>query len=429
MVPLPRFLTSSEVSAKLVEFKDAWYAIAKQCEVLSEHKSGLEAAFETSLNGIYNSIKKCDKHLKEIEPSLKHLLPSKKEEIEALASGVLAALGEFGTTIEQQLEDVRAFKRMSKDLKGLVERLESMEEEFREAESKTSEICTRYFERKKDYNQAKERITGAMRGKLEGIKGRFFQKVEPIVHGYNLTLTGRPIDIDALFIRLFEKPLDVEAVELLPKESSKGLLDAFTGKKEMNKTAKEAVLKYMAQEILAEAKPTKDQEAMEIHRLDAHYADLRALEAGCREAEKKREELSKPRNEIMAEISRLKKSDAFFLGEYDGILELRKKYLGIFNNTNEKVKALLSGSEELLAGYTEIEPDIEKRELRGQIKQLKSVIVDMERERLRVEGLLKEERERNKGSEETIAMYREKLKGMRAHIQRLEEEIDAILRG
>ncbi|MFQ5816112.1 MAG: hypothetical protein ACE5G7_06410, partial [Candidatus Hydrothermarchaeaceae archaeon] len=332
---MSKFLSSAEASEKLVEFKDTWYGIAQKCEGLSEYKSGLEKPFKTSLTQINNSLKKCGKYLNELEPSLKHLMPSKKEEIDDLTSGVTVALEEFKKGVEQQLEDVKRFKSTSDDLRALVRELESNEEEFREAEAKTSKVCTKYFERKRDYNQALEKITATTQGKLKVVKERFLQKLEPVVEGYELTFMGKPVELDELFVRLLEKPTDVETVELSLKEASKGLLDTLTGKEERNKEAKIAVLRYISQEILGDAKPIMGHEAKEISRLDAQYPDLQTLEVECRKAEKKMEELSKPRNEVRDEISRLRKSNAFALGEYGTILELREKYLGMFNDINE----------------------------------------------------------------------------------------------
>ncbi len=427
---LPKFLSSKEASKKLIEFKDLWYGLTQKCEALSEHESGLEEPFKGSLEEINNSLKKCRRFLGELEPSLKHLMPSKKEEIGDLASGVKASLEEFNKDVELQLDEVKMFMRTSGDLSKLVKKLGSIEEEYREAEAKTSKVCTKYVERRNDYNQAKEKITGATQGKLKGVKEEFFEKLEPIVEGHELTFKGRPIELDDLFVQLLEKPTDAEMVDLSPRSASMGFFDVITGKKtEMNKDARIAVLRYVSEEIIGVTKPIMGHEAQEISRLDAQYADLRALEVECKKTEKRMEELSKPRSEIKDEISRLRDRGAFALGDYDTILELRGKYLNVFDEISEKVMILLKGAEELLEGYIEIEPDVEKRELKIQIKELRAVIEELELGRRRLEEHLKEEKERSRNSDKVISHHREKLKGMRSQIKVLEEEIDSIIKG
>lgn len=426
---MAKFLSSAEASKKLTEFKETWYSIAQKCESLSEYQSGLEEPFHATLSEINYSIKKCSNHLQELEPSLKHLMPSKKDLIDDQTSGVIAALAEFESSIELQLGDLERFKSIISEIKALSEKLDSIEAEFREAEAKTSEVCTKYFERKRDYNRAREKITGTTQRELKGVKERFYQKLEPIIEGFEVHFKGKPVRLEELFMNLLENPNDVSMLELIQKDTTKGWMDVLTGKKkEADREAKSAVLKYISQEIIGDAKPIMDREVKEISRLDTQYADLRALEVECREAEKRMEDLSRPREKIKKEISELKKSEAFALSDYNTILELREKYLGIFNDINAMVKVLLEGAEELLEGYIEFEPDVEKRELKIRIKELGRRVEEIERERLRLEEHLRLEKDKNRRSEELIARYREKIKGMLSQIKNLEEEMDSLLK-
>ncbi len=427
---MPKFLSSKEASKRLITFKDLWYSLAQKCEALGDHETGLDEEFRKSLVDLDNTLKKCHRHLGEIEPSLKHLMPTRKEDIGSLTSGVTGGIAEFKKDVELQLEDVKRFKTTSTDLNKLVKKLEAIEEEYREAEAKTSGVCTKYFERKNDYNRAKERLTGEIQDKLKGVKDKFFEKLEPIVEGHELIFRGRPIELEDLFMRLLERPTDAELVDLTPRGASKGILDRLAGKKtQMNKEARIVVLRYVSEEIIGVSKPIKNQEDQELSKLDAQYADMRALEVECKKAEKRMDELSKPRDDIKEEINRLRSKEAFELGEYDAILELRDKYVNMFEVINGKVKVLLKGAEELLEGYIEVEPDIEKRELKIQIKELKGIIEEVELERRRLEEHLKEEKEKTRGSEKILSEYREKLKGMRNQIKLLEEDIDSIIRG
>jgi phage host-nuclease inhibitor protein Gam len=82
----------------------------------------------------------------------------------------------------------------------------------------------------------------------------------------------------------------------------------------------------------------------------------------------------------------------------------------------------------LLEGYIEFEPDVEKRELKIRIKELGRRVEEIERERLRLEEHLRLEKDKNRRSEELIARYREKIKGMLSQIKNLEEEMDSLLK-
>ncbi|MEE8167600.1 MAG: hypothetical protein V3T58_01850 [Candidatus Hydrothermarchaeales archaeon] len=425
---MPKFLSAKELPKKLVEFKDAWYAVAQKCEGLSEYKSGLDEGFKDNLSEIKEGIHSCRNLIKKITPSMKRIMPQMRRDIDGFVAGLADSLETFEKTVEGDLEDVRALKRINKQLMDLNGTLEETEREFRKSEGITSEICTKYFERRRDYSQTRETITNATKEKLEGVKERFFQKLEPIVEGYGVSITGESIALEGLFKGLLEKSIDVERITLLPTETSKGLLDVFTGKKKINKEAREEVLKYISQEVLADANPIKAQEAKEIAHLDVEYVDLKALEQECKEAENQREKLSQPRESLMSEISKLKKSDVFILTNYDNILSIRDKYLANFEEMDANVKRILVTADELLKGYTQLEPDREKREIKLQLKDLKQNLEGLEMERLRLEDALRGEKEKSRRAEEILGRYREKLKGMNSKLKGLEEEIASLLK-
>ncbi len=427
---MTRFLKPKEASAKLMKLGGTWDSVAKGCEELSEYKSGLDDKFSDALSEIRKGIGECSNLIGQLTPSLEHRLPERREDVGGLAAKARSSLEEFAKKIDAGLEDVNALKRINKQISDLTVRLERSEKEFREAEARTTDSCSKYFERKKDYELAKERLINAARGKIEGLKGKFAQKLSPVLEGYELLLDERAASVEEFFDALRDKSADAEKLSLRPLSPARGFLDMITKKsREGDRAAKEIVLRFVAQEIISEVEPVRQEQANEIARLDVQFSDLRALEIDCKNAERRREALSRPREEVLNEISQLRKSDALALASYNGVLELRERCLSAFNDADLRTKSLLDSVAGLLDGYPELEPDKEKRELRRRVKELKESVDELRKVKHDLEKALGEEAEKNKRAQELLRKYRERLKDTYAQIKRAVEQLESLLVG
>ncbi len=426
---MTRFLKPKEASGRLVRLRDTWYSISKRCEGLAEYSSGLDDEFKGALSEIRKEIGECIDLIEQLRPSLEHIVSDKKDEIERFATDARSSLDEFAKRVDAGIQDADALKRINKQISDLTARLERSEKEFREAEARTTEACSKYFERKRDYALAKERVVNAARGKIEGVKGKFMQKLSPILEGYELLLDGRATSVEELFDALYGKSADVEKIALRSLGPSRGFLDMLVGKKEADKGAKETVLRFNAQEVISEVDPIMAEQAQEISTLDVQYSNLKALEIECKNAERRREALSKPREEILNEIAQLRKKNALALAGRNAVLELRGQYLSAFNDADAPVKALLGSVAELLEGYAALEPDREKRELRKRVKELRESVDELKKAKHELEAALGEEAEKNKRAQELLRKYRERLKDSYAQIKRMIEQLEPMLKG
>jgi chromosome segregation ATPase len=421
-----KFLKPQSISKRLAAFKDIWYGIARKIEELSRYKSGFDDEFKNALKDILKSLQKCRHKLETVNPSIKHNLPSMSSEIDKRTTAVITAIDEFSRAVEKDVENVINLRKLKKRANDIEETIERMEIRFRDVESKTSDFCTRYFERKKEYKREHGIIDEKINAKIDRVRKNFYEKIKPIVEEYDIVFGAQEIEINQLFSTILQNPAFVEGVSLVPKEVKMGFFDSIFKKTEdMDKGAKETVLRYVSKEIASDAKPIEALKMQALVKLDSKFADLKGLERACSDAEKRRSEIMAPRQDLLNELSNIRKSDAFSYEDYDKVFSIREAYLKMFNEKTPALREFLSFVTRSFEGY-EYEPDVEKRELKSQIKELVSNIKTLEEENRTVKALEKEKTALRNKLDEIKTASRRVISKQETENVRLKEKLEGI---
>lgn len=297
-------------------------SIASRCVGISNYYSGFDEGLKAALSDILSGIQGLEA---EAEKS-------------NLAEDVLKSIRDFKSAVENDLEELRNFKRLNKRFRDVTEELEGVERKFRALESRTSIACSKYFERRQEYAQASQRIKNASQSDIEKLRKKFLDRAASIAEGYELLLSGESITAEKLFDALLENPATVNETDLLAEPRPRGFFDFFKRKdEEPAREAKLAVLRHVSQELIDKILPIKEAEAQELAKLQAEFADLRGLEAACKEAEAQRAELEKQREELRSRLVRIKKEAAFAYSEHEKLLGIKEKYLSIVNELSPKL--------------------------------------------------------------------------------------------
>jgi small-conductance mechanosensitive channel len=398
-----------EVSRELGELEDKWRAVGKECERLSNYKLGFDDEFKSSLNSIAAMLEECETRLNKTARSLKFNFPSFEPEIDRKGGEILESLREMKGRLEADKKGIIDLKRMKKKLKDKKEELERIEGKFREVENQTSQLCTKYFERRREYTMAYDKVREAVDAKISGVRKIFNENIGAIVEGYDVYLEGQRRDLDELFDILLDRPDATTGLSLKARE--RGLLESLMGKASKIDNAKTIVLQHETQGILARAAPIKRAEMDAMRKLESKFKDLRGLEKACKGAENRREELMKVRNGLRSEIERMKGKEAFSYSDRKIISSVGGEYLDAFNGINAKMQGFFYLVKDLLKDY-EAEPDAEKREMALRIKALEKENLELQQ---KLEGVQAEydalKGELKKEVEEVEAEVRKRMEG------------------
>lgn len=421
-----KFLKPQSISKRLAAFKDIWYGIARKIEELSRYKSGFDDEFKNALKDILKDLEKCRHKLETVNPSIKHNLPSRSSEIDKRAAAAITAIKVFSRAVEKDVENVIDLRKLKKRAKDIEETIEKREIRFRDVESRTSDLCTRYFERKKEYKRERDIIDEKINAKIDRVRKTFYEKIKPIVEEYDIVFGAQEIEIDQLFSTILQSPAFVEGVSLVPKEVKRGFFESIFKKKEdLDKGAKETVLRYVSKEIASDAKPIEALKMQALVKLDSKFADLKGLERACGDAEKRRAEIMTPRQDLLNELSNIRKSDVFTYEDSDKVFSIREAYLKTFNEKTPALREFLSFVTRSFEGY-EYEPDVEKRELKSQIKELASNVKALEEENRTVKDLEKEKAALQNKLDEIKEASRRVITKQETENVRLKEKLDGV---
>ncbi|NOZ76683.1 MAG: hypothetical protein GXO65_03210 [Euryarchaeota archaeon] len=417
------FLTPKEIPKRLADFKDRWYDVVARCEGIKDFKSGREQGLPEALDEAARGISELKDTLETINLSIKREFPELREDSEAVTERLLDALDSLGGQVGRELEAATEFQRLVKALEDATAMLDEAERRYREVEAETAKICGKYFERKSEYTQQADMIKRAFEEKVAKIKDKYLARLNDLCEGYQVFVAGREVTVDELFMGLVREPSTADAVSLVKKEEKRGLFDFKRKDEEMDKTAKYEVLKYTTGEIAAEVAPMKKEETQALVRLDSRFGDLRKLEMECRDAEAKREELQRPRDELKEEMRKYRNSELLALEKYDYILSVHDRFLKAVGEIKPVFKEFMEFVEGAVEGYEVPEKDVEKRELKEEIKRLKGAKKALEDEVIELEKKLQKQEEEASMLKAEAGKLREELEEAVARQEEIEKRV------
>jgi len=357
---------------QLVNIRNEWYETIKKCEKLVDFTSAYDGNFAEHLREIQYSLKNIKNELATINPELKKIFPEKREEIDKHIEAISKFITKIIENIDKNLKEIEEFKELSKKIEEYENELMTTKKELEKVEEELKEVCKKYNARKGEFERVKGRIIGGIEKELFDIKKKFINDLTPLTEGYEIYIGGEKKKIEKLFDELLNDPKKIEYVKIIRSPSKKSLLSIFKGKEdEMSDKARSVVLKYLAEEVTEKAIPLKKKKDETLLKLDIEFSDLKGLEIACKKAMKRKEEIDKTKKELISKIEELRKKPAMEYAEYNKILSLREEYLEKFKECTALIKSFLNTFEELIEKYEPPEEDVEKRELREELRELK----------------------------------------------------------
>ena len=368
------FLSSEELAKKLADFKDMWYGISSKSESLNSFKSGSDSGFKEALKVILSDLKSSKTELGILETELKHTIPEIRNEMGDITGNINKDIGLFEQDIKRDLNETDTLDKFSNKLNTLDKDLKKAEANYRSFEKESSKVETKYFDMKSEYALRRQQIEGETKTSQDKLKKKFEEKVEPLIDEQELFLGSEKVDPKKLFNRIIESRSNVEDIKLIAKKGG----GIFARKSQEDNKARSSVLKYVASDVLEDLDPIKKEEQRKIKTLNSEFSEFKTLERACQKNEIKLKELSKQKEDIFGQVTRIHEDRAFRLLSQDGVLELRENYLDHFNKVHDFMKEFFETSGKTLDSYEPPETDLEKRELRVKNKELSASVKDLD---------------------------------------------------
>lgn len=387
---------STQVPKDLAELKQGWYSISKLCEGLKRYKSVKDEGFEGFLDSMLSGIEGFEKLLDEVYRSIIRGYPSRPEKLESQRNEILDEIAHIKERIRGDQKRIASLKE--KDEESIRAKLEKLQQQHEDVGRLTSEKCSKYFERKREYTIAFEKIEREVSNRLEVIRDAFVEKTADVVEGCEIVFNEQSISVEELFNTIIAGNANIDGIQTKSLEKG-GLFDTIKGTASKHELAKESVLKYEAQEIVQKALPLKKKEAELIVKLDLNFNDLKGLEEDCKKAEEKREDIVQLRDKLRMELE-----------GFDASEKLGGTYLKVFDEVTPKVESFISLTK--VVEESKAVPEEEKEEVLAEI-EAKEEELDYLKTKIS-EGPSKEE----------LLAYKKRLEELKSRIGHLETEIE-----
>jgi hypothetical protein len=349
-----------------------------------------------SLDSILSAVEGFEKLTADVYQSIIDTFPSHPKKLESEKDEILREVSSFKDRINRDQKQITAIKE--KDKKAIKGKLEKLQQQYEDIERLTSERCAKYFERKREYTIARDKIEDEVGKRVKDLSGAFVNRTADVVEGYDITLDGRSIFTQELFDILIEGRANIDDIRIKTLEGG-GIIGKLSGSAQKQTSAKETVLKYEAQEMIQRALPLREKEAELIERLDHKFNDLKGLEEDCRSAEEKRGKIVEVRDNLRAELENLDASE-----------NPKDTYLRIFDENTPKVESFIS----LTKVIEDSKPSPpERKEDPG--SEIESIEADLD-------AITKDVKETT--SKDELLLQRKKVSELKSHLKYLEAEIE-----
>lgn len=366
---MPEILSAGEVPRKLVELKDSWYAIAQRCEALSQFKSGLNDSFKNSLSVLLQDLKGFEGLLDDVCIATQMHVPSKRDEVEEIRAPFVSSLRGLENSIEENLKLFKRHSELSPKLEEVSKSLHNLRERHEDLKKHATRLCDQYSQTKTEYDQKISNIREATDRELQKIKEKFVADVSSMFEGYYIVSKNRQeeLTLDLLLERLIQDPAYYQKVDVMHR--------GIFGRRRSDIETRLVLLQYKAEEVTVAIKPILEEEKRRLSKFEGEEKRINELGMQCRESKEeerglavRREALEKEVSEFEGEINNIKAK----FENYAKLAELVDLYVRKFGETTAARNKLSAIIESSFAAYEPIERDVEKRELRTEVKALRS---------------------------------------------------------
>jgi len=406
-----------KLSKKLLGVKDSWYATARIIEGIVNH-AGDSEALKKSLSDVSDGIRGFAEGIQDIGKVSEQLIPGLWKELKPQETEMLGGLERFYETVGKDLSAIEQMERMVPKLKAIRKRHESKGKRLRELENLGGEIEGEYRELSESYEKELSKVNADAEGAIKETRKRFLKEVGSLFEGFEIRdkKEGKRLSMEELFNRLAKEPGYYRGVDV----SSKGI-GGIVGKSS-DREVRLLFLEYKSRDIAKAVAPVVKERNARLSALEAQGKRVEELKHAMGEVKFEKERVLKALHELESEMKELEEGGSEIERRFsvlDQVVGMRDAYLKTFNELNGQRKTLYEAIENAAEGYVPLEKDVEKRELKEELKKLKE-----ERNALKGElKTLEKEKERVEKEHAEAGARIESLEGENEKLKAKHEEI------
>ncbi len=365
-----KVLEVGEVPKKLIQFKDAWYAIAQKCEGLLQYKSGLNEEFRNSLIALEGDLSDLEELLDHIAASVQYHVRGSKDAVERSKSSMASAFKGLMSSIASDLGELKKYFELRPRLEEMVKGFEALKARHEDAKKLADRTCEQYAKAKEEHEKRIEHIEEASARELGKIRDKFISEVGPIFYGYSIRRKGRreELGLEGLFDELVHDPSYYLKIDV----AQKGLRSLWKLASDIE--ARLVLLQYKADEVSKAMAPVLDETKRRIAKYEPEEKRIQDLGMQCNNLRDEEKNLSSRATAMERELKGLGDDLTSIkekYGNYGRFADHLDPYIKRFSETTSPRKEFSELVDSALGMYEPIEKDIEKRELRADLRALK----------------------------------------------------------
>ncbi len=355
---------------KLVEFKDAWFSIAQKYEGLLRYKSGLNDEFRSSLTALASDLRALEESLDTLAASIQYHAHDSKEAAEKSRSAMIPVFRGLRSSIASDLDELKKYSELRPKLDEMIKSYDALRARHDDAKRLADKACEQYTKTKEEHQKRIEHIEEATARELGKIRDKFVSDLSPVFNGYAMLKKGKreELGLGGLFDELVRDP----AYYLKLDVAQKGIRSLWTLASDLE--ARLAILQYKAEEVNKAVAPVIDETKRRIAKYEPEEKRVQEMGVQCnslREEEKnlysRGETLGHDVKGLSGELDVVREK----YGNYGRFAEHIEAYIKRFGETTAPRKDFSELVEAAMGAYEPIEMDVEKRELRADLKVLK----------------------------------------------------------
>ncbi len=413
------FLNIEELPNKALQFKDEWFYLAQRIEALSNYKSGFESGFAEALEDIQTRARALAELLESVCVSCQRYAPERRADFESKRVKIQKPLKELVAVVGDDLKAIKTHGELLPRLRELSSSLEASRKRYEEQRDSAQKAREKYGVAKHSYDQKIQGIKSSTDEAIEKLRRSFLTEMSTVLDGYTITPRGGGSEItpELLFEEFARDPEYHNKIEIKTRGIS-GILS-----KRGDAKTRLMLFRYKADETYKQIAPILEEEKRKIAQFEDELKILKELQQRC-EALKNEEEraLSQVKSLELSEqeLQRREESLSQKFAHYERVLELREHYLKKLNESGDARNELLSLIESL-RGAELPEQDVEKRELRSEIKVLRANVAKLQEEGAHLREQLKAKIAQELELSKLLEEYKSREKALRDDLVRIKD--------
>ena len=409
-----------KVSELLDVLRDEWYSINEDIKSLSSLKKPAGSEFVDRLKRIEERALSLRNPLLELVKQMHENFPEERDFVKSAGMRASEMLEEFCELVTKTREELSAVFTGESELEKLNEKIAALEKEAREVESELGASEAAYSKRAEEYERIRDDVEREFSTLASEVRQAFIRDVAPYAEDVEIKLAGKPVTLETL---LDEYSGGAGALEISPKGRFVGKI---TGKASIGEIkARTELFELKLKHFSSKYEEVKKKKLEKEEKILREFSDLPSLKERCDSLRERKEEIAETLAELRkrrAEIDALLARNREMLKE-SATLFIRDRLLEGYERAHESIRSVLDFSAEKVEKWEFAGDDLEKKEMRSLIRELKQKLQALGDKKRELEARVEELTENLRASQFTVEEQNSRISELMENLDAMEQEL------